>query len=64
MRNSYGLTGMLLALALALPSTSQAQCVAGGDETTVRPIASYFPQQPVTVLVNGQPLGYRAWRRS
>jgi len=60
MRNLYGLTGVLLALALALPSTAQAQCVAGVDETTVRPIAGYFPQQAVTVLVNGQPLPYQS----
>jgi len=47
------LCGMLLA-----PEAS-AQCTAGLDESAVRPIAGYFPQDPVQVYVDGQPLPYQ-----
>ncbi|HEX5748565.1 MAG TPA: stalk domain-containing protein [Archangium sp.] len=61
MRNLYGFVGLALALTTALASsTSHAQCPAGVDESTVRPISGYFPQDPVTVLVNGQPLTYQS----
>ncbi len=52
---------VLLALVGLLASpVASAQCTAGQDETTVRPIAGYFPQDPVQVYVDGQVLPYQS----
>jgi hypothetical protein len=52
---------VLLALCgVLLAPEASAQCNAGENETTVRPIAGYFPQDPVQVFVDGQPLPYQS----
>lgn len=50
----------LALMGFLLSSEASAQCPAGQDESSVRPIAGYFPQDPVQVYVDGQVLPYQS----
>jgi hypothetical protein len=62
MQRFFPLAGLLLALYLPSLTAAQAQCSAGVNETTVRPINSYLSQANVTVTVDGVMLPFEAVR--